>query len=102
MCLEHLTPRTMTDPVLLEEALKRIAESGIGIDDEEFVHGMVAVAVPICAADGEIIAAVACHAPVARKSLSQLMEYVPRLREAGALLLPALIAAQAIPYATRA
>lgn len=89
----------MTDPMLLEEALKRIVKSGIGIDDEEFVRGMVAVAGPICSADHQVITAVACHAPVARKSLSQLMDYVPRLIEAGALLLPALIDTQAIPHA---
>lgn len=101
MCLEKLTPGTITDPILLEQALKRIANSGIGVDDEEFVHGMVAIAVPICSVDGEVIAAVACHAPVARKSLSELMSYVPRLHEAGLLLLPALVDTQAMPYAAR-
>ncbi|RJF95644.1 IclR family transcriptional regulator [Noviherbaspirillum saxi] len=90
MPLKRLTPKTITDPALLEAELHRIAKRGIGIDDQEFVLGMVAIAVPICAADGRILAAVACHAPVARKSVDQLMDYIPKLEEAGLKLRPVL------------
>lgn len=55
LTLQARTPKSITDPVLLEREIVRIARLGIGIDDEEFVHGMVAVAVPICAADGRIV-----------------------------------------------
>jgi DNA-binding IclR family transcriptional regulator len=92
LTLEARTPKSITDPVLLEREIVRIARLGIGIDDEEFVHGMVAVAVPICAADGRIVAAVACHAPVARKSVEQLLQHVPQLKEAAVKLRPLLLA----------
>ncbi|MGV8866276.1 MAG: IclR family transcriptional regulator [Janthinobacterium svalbardensis] len=92
LTLQARTPKSITDPVLLEREIVRIARLGIGIDDEEFVHGMVAVAVPICAADGRIVAAVACHAPVARKSVEQLLQHVPQLKEAAVKLRPLLLA----------
>lgn len=91
MPLKRLTPNTITDPTLLEAELARLSKGRIGIDDEEFVLGMVAVAVPICAPDGRVVAAVACHAPAARKSVEQLLEYIPKLEEAGARLQPLLV-----------
>ena len=90
MSLQRLTPKTITDPALLEAELGRIAKRGIGIDNQEFVLGMVAVAVPICALDGRVMAAIACHAPVARKSVEQLLEYIPKLEEAALKLRPLL------------
>lgn len=91
MTLTPLTANTLTGQLQLETALARIAKSGIGIDDEEFVLGMVAIAVPICAADGSVVAAIACHAPVARKSVAQLLQFVPHLNDAAATLLPVLV-----------
>ncbi len=91
MMLKRLTPKTITDPALLEAELARMVKRGIGIDDEEFVLGMVAVAVPIYAPDDRIVAAIACHAPSARKSVDQLLQYIPELEEAAAKLRPLLI-----------
>lgn len=83
MTLQRLTPKTIVDTALLEAELDRIAKRGIGIDEQEFVRGMVAVAVPICAADGTTVAALACHAPVARKSVDDLLQYIPKMEKAG-------------------
>ncbi|MCW2269586.1 Transcriptional regulator KdgR [compost metagenome] len=85
----ELTPssdRSITDCDLLESELERIRARGVGIDSEEFVRGMVAVAVPIRGADGQCLAALACHAPTARKSLNELIEYIPQLQAAAAQL----------------
>ncbi|GAC1333869.1 MAG: IclR family transcriptional regulator [Collimonas sp.] len=90
MALKRFTPKTITEPSQLETELKRITRLGIGIDNEEFVLGMVAIAVPICVPNGRVIAAIACHAPVARKSVEQLLEYIPKLKEAGQKLQPLL------------
>ena len=38
------------------------------------------------------MAAVACHAPVARKSVEQLLQHVPQLKEAAVKLRPLLLA----------
>lgn len=86
LALTSQTDRSITDVDLLETELERIRVRGVGIDSEEFVRGMVAVAVPIMSAQGDCLAALACHAPTARKSLGDLLEYVPRLQAAAAQL----------------
>lgn len=80
--LTRNTPRTLTDPVQLEEELERLAARGIGIDNEEFVRGMSAVAVPVKDAEDRVVAAVACHAPTARVMLDDLLRAVPVLQRA--------------------
>lgn len=80
--LQRHSPRTLTDRRELEAELERIARRGVGIDNEEFVLGMVAVAVPVPGSDGRPVAAVACHAPTARRSLDDLLARVPELRAA--------------------
>lgn len=84
--LKRFTDRTITDPERLSEELKRIAEDGIGIDNEEFMAGMVAVAVPVFSASNEICFTVAVHAPAVRKPLEALRQYVPSLRRAAAAM----------------
>lgn len=84
--LKRFTDRTITDPQLLSEELKRIGEEGIGIDNEEFMAGMVAVAVPVFNAANEICFTVAVHAPTVRKPLEALRQYIPSLRQAAAAM----------------
>ena len=52
--------------------------------NEEFVNGMVAIAVPIMDEKGKLIATVAVHAPTQRMSLEDAIRYAPRLRESAA------------------
>jgi len=80
--LEPMAPRTITDRKALESELRRIRSQEIGIDNEEFVLGMVAVAVPVHSRDGAAIAALACHAPTAQASLKSLLEHVGPMRKA--------------------
>ncbi len=84
--LKRYTDRTVTDPVLLFDELKRIEEEGIGIDNEEFMAGMVAVAVPVFNDSNDICFTVAVHAPTVRKPLEALRQYVPSLRQAAAAM----------------
>jgi len=84
--LKRFTDRTITDPELLAKELKRIKGDGIGIDNEEFMAGMVAVAVPVFNAANEICFTVAVHAPAVRKPLEALRQYVPALRRAAAAM----------------
>jgi IclR family acetate operon transcriptional repressor len=84
--LRRYTERTITDPAQLIAALARIREERIGIDDEEFAAGMVAVAVPVLDARGRACAALAVHAPAVRLSLEAARQHVPTLREAAASL----------------
>ncbi|HEU0230998.1 MAG TPA: IclR family transcriptional regulator [Burkholderiaceae bacterium] len=82
IALDRHTPKTLTDRVLLERELATIRQRRVGVDQEEFVLGMVAVSVPVLNATGGMIAAVACHGPTARISMAFLLESVPVMREA--------------------
>ncbi|QBC33709.1 IclR family transcriptional regulator [Pandoraea sp. XY-2] len=91
LSLKRMTPRTITDVSLLEAELDRLAARGIGIDNEEFVRGMVAVGVPVRALDdGHVRAVLAVHGPTARVTLEQLLALVPTLRETATALAPLL------------
>ncbi|MGG1943793.1 IclR family transcriptional regulator [Trinickia sp. NRRL B-1857] len=91
LTLKKMTYRTLIDPRQLIAELERLGPRGVGIDNEEFVRGMVAVAVPVRAADdGHVLASLAVHAPTARATLDDLLEAVPRMREAAARLAPLL------------
>ena len=80
--LEQRTPNTLTDAEALNEALEAIRKTGVGTDDEEFLEGMVAVAVPVTDANGRFFAALAVHAPAVRMTLEQAMAHVPVLQDA--------------------
>lgn len=87
--LDHLplsaeTARTLTTRPRLLRELKRISDRGYSLDNEEFIAGLVAVAVPVMDSRGEMLAALACHAPVARLDLRKAIALVPRLRQAAA------------------
>ena len=73
---------TITDRDALLAAVAQIAESGVGTDNEEFIPGMVAVAVGIRDADGKLLATMATHGPVVRMTFDDALAHVPRLQAA--------------------
>ncbi len=76
------TVRTITDRKKLEREFITIRQRRVGVDNEEFVLGMVAVAVPVLDAQGRMIAAIACHGPTARVSMADLLASVQVMHEA--------------------
>lgn len=84
--LKRYTDRTITDAELLLQELERVRTDGIGVDNEEFMAGMVAVAVPVFNASNEICFTIAVHAPTVRKPLEALRQYIPSLRRAAAAM----------------
>ena len=80
------TPSTITSIDGLEAECARILRDGYSVDDEEFLVGLIAVAVPVTAASGAVVAAIACHAPRARLSLNQAINHIPVIREAAGKL----------------
>lgn len=82
--LEKYSRHTLTDPDSLEESLLLIREQEMGIDNEEYIDGMVGCAVPIKNAEGQFIASLYTHVPVVRKSLDELKAFAPQLRQAAA------------------
>jgi DNA-binding IclR family transcriptional regulator len=89
--LDKLTRNTITDPDILEQELAHIRETGLGVDNEEFIDGMVAISVPVTHEDGRLAACLFCHSPVIRCGLDELKSYEPLLREAAAKLGEVLI-----------
>ncbi|MCC6468992.1 MAG: IclR family transcriptional regulator [Alphaproteobacteria bacterium] len=82
--LTRYTPKTITRRPALERELARIRRTGYSVDDEEFLLGVVCLAVPILGGEDEVIAAVALQAPRARMSLADAVRHLPRLRRAAA------------------
>ena len=82
MQLPRLTENTITDaPALLDE-LHEISRNGYAVDNEEFLEGMVAVAVPVRDPQGRYFASLAAHGPNQRLSIDQLRSHVPLLTQA--------------------
>ena len=71
---ERHAPGTLMSAKALLQDLGRIVRRGYSTDNEEFLAGLVAVAVPVRDRQGRVVAAVACHAPEARMSLTKLVQ----------------------------
>ena len=80
--LERHTPKTLTDPAALLEEIKAIREQGYSIDDEEFMEGMVAIAVPVLDDIGRLMSTLSIHAPIQRGDKEALKEHLGRLQAA--------------------
>lgn len=84
--LARFTERTITDRAALDAELARISADGVSADNEEFLAGIVCLAVPVRDGAGEMFAAVALQAPVARLTLVDCRRHVPALRAAATAL----------------
>ena len=80
--LPKMTRNTIASAKGLRAECERIAQQGYSCDREEFIAGLIAVAVPVHADDGSARAAIAVHAPTARMSLKQALEKLPFLQAA--------------------
>ena len=84
--LARFTNNTITDPKKLKTELDRIRSESVAVDKEEYLDGLVCVAVPVMLGDGRLCASVAVQAPVARLSIARALEYVPLLKRAAEIL----------------
>ena len=75
--LPRFTERTITDPILLQEELKRVRQQGYAVAQEELEVGLRAVAAPIWNHEGKVVAAVSVSGPSFRLS----SEKIPELAE---------------------
>lgn len=80
LTLEPRTANTITDPDKLLAALERVREDGYSADNEEFLEGMVAVAVPVVDTKGRLLATLALHGPTQRLTLAKAKTHIPRMR----------------------
>jgi len=84
--LDKQTENTITDQQSLLEELDKIKKEGYSVDNEEFVEGMIAVAVRVNDDKGRMVAAVAFHAPTVRMDLDMALTYLPVLQKASQAL----------------
>lgn len=89
--IEHLpltmhTENTLTDRAALENELARIRHDRISTDNQEYLTGLVCVAVPVTDRNGRTCASVAVHALAARMPLERGLQYLPTLRRAAEAL----------------
>ena len=80
------TENTLTNINALMKLLQNIRETGIGTDDQEFMHGVVCQAVPVITEDGKCIGGIAISAPEARMTLDEARAFVPQMKAAAANL----------------
>lgn len=85
------TEKTITDPKALRAEIAKIAQNGYSTDDEEFMPGMAAVAVPVFDENDRLAATLSVHAPTQRHDLASLKQFLPLL-QSGALKLSGLLA----------
>ncbi|MGD9784215.1 MAG: IclR family transcriptional regulator [Hyphomicrobiaceae bacterium] len=76
------TSKTITDLGRMEEEVERIKKRGYSIDNEEFLEGLVALAVPVRNSQGAIIAGIACHGPKPRLTVEEALKHLPLLNRA--------------------
>ena len=96
--LERCTEKTIVDGPLLEAELKLVRKLGYATDREEFLPGLVCVAVPVPTPEknGRSSLCIALQAPVMRLSIDQALRWLPALQRAAAALGQLQVEAQAL------
>jgi len=84
--LRRFTEHTITDKAKLEAELRQIRKEQVSFDREEYLVGVVCVAVPLIGKNGETLAALAIQAPEARMNVQTARSHLPALRRAASEL----------------
>ena len=77
--LERYTANTLVDMPKLERELQRVRKDGYALDDEEFLPGLVCIAVQV---EGESNLCIAAQAPAVRLSTAKARQLLPAIRRA--------------------
>ncbi len=80
--LRRYTDNTITERGKIESELKQIRNDQVSFDREEFLAGVVCMAVPVVGGNGETLAALAVQAPEARMNLRTARGHLASLRGA--------------------
>ena len=90
--LTRYTATTISDPRRLKEELKRIRKQGFSTDNQEFMSGVVCIAVPVQGPkNGHVCAGLAISAAEARLTLAGVKRFLSDLREAAGKLSRSLV-----------
>jgi IclR family transcriptional regulator, acetate operon repressor len=80
--LRRFTDTTITERSKLETELRQIRKERVSFDREEYLAGVVCVAVPVIGRNSEMLAAIAIQAPEARMDVQVARGHLPALRHA--------------------
>jgi DNA-binding IclR family transcriptional regulator len=84
--LQEYTPRTITDPLQLEQEVERVRRRGWADAFEEREIGLSAIAAPVWTSDGSLAGIIALQGPIPRFGRATARAALPALRErAGAI-----------------
>src|SRR5579872_5680285 len=84
--LRRFTDTTITDGARLDAELRQIRKEQVSFDREEYLLGVVCMAVPVIGKNGEMLAALAIQAPEARMNVQTARRHLPALRNAASEL----------------
>ena len=88
--LRRFTANTLVSQSALLEELNLTAERGFATDNEEYIDGMVALAVPVRNSAGRLYATLSFHAPCMRVPFTAALDFLAPIqaasRELSALL----------------
>lgn len=85
-------PNCATTPKALRQRINQVRAAGFSWDDEEFMAGMIAFAVPVRDPGGRFIAALAFHAPIQRVNFETGRDHVATLQDGAARMAALLFA----------
>lgn len=80
--LRRYTDNTITDSARLDAELRQIRKEQVSFDRQEYLVGVVCMAVPVTGTNGEMLAALAIQAPEARMNVQTARRHLPTLRNA--------------------
>lgn len=98
--LKAFTPNTLTAITQLENEIEQVLENGYAFDEEEYLEGLICIAVIAPNPRGKSNLGIAIQAPTMRMSREQAIECLPALQRAARSI--AEIDQEAIPKASRA
>ena len=93
--LERFTPNTLTELTSLESEIETIGRQGYAFDDEEFLPGLLCIAVLVPTPKGRSNLGLAIQGPTMRLSRDKALDFLPALRRAAESI--AAIDAEATP-----
>ena len=84
--LERFTSNTITDFDALEREIETVKRNGYALDNEEFLPGLLCVAVLVPVKDGHSNMGVAIQAPIMRLTADKALHFLPALQRAAQAL----------------
>lgn len=84
--LEKFAPRTITSVANLRKELKKVAQQGFAVDDEEAGAGSRCVGAPIFDQSGNVAAAISISGPVTRIDRTKLLQISAAAREGAQII----------------